>query len=153
MKAEKKPRERAAAENRSARHDFFILETVEAGIELKGSEVKSIRAGGVSLKEGYAHVDRGEVFLEGVHIAPYEYASAPLNPLRTRRLLLHRREIHRLGADLKERRLTLVPLRVYFKKGKAKVELGLAKGKKAHDKREAIKAREVRRELERVKPR
>ncbi len=81
------------AENRAARHDFFILETVEAGIELRGSEVKSIRNGGVSLKEGYAHFDRGEIFLEGVHIAPYEFTSSALNPLRSRRLLLHKREI------------------------------------------------------------
>ncbi|MFH1018865.1 MAG: SsrA-binding protein SmpB [Pseudomonadota bacterium] len=151
MSPEPKSSFQVIAENRTARHNFFILETIEAGIELLGSEVKSIRQGSVSLKEGYAHVDRGQVFLEGVHIAPYEFASASLSPVRPRRLLLHKREISRLGAEVKERRLTLVPLRIYFKKGMAKIELGLAKGKKLHDKREAIKERETRRELARVK--
>jgi SsrA-binding protein len=153
MKPDKKQLHRSVAENRSARHEFFILESVEAGVELMGSEVKSIRAGGISLKEGYAHIVRGELFLEGVHISPYEYASSVTDPLRSRRLLMHRREINRLDADMKQRRLTLVPLRVYFKNGRAKLELGLARGKKTHDKRAAVKERESRRELDRAKTR
>jgi SsrA-binding protein len=151
MPDEKKDSFRPVAENRSARHNFFILETFEAGIELRGSEVKSLRDGAVNLKEGYAHVDQGELFLEGVHITPYSHArKEEVDPVRKRRLLMHRREIHRIHAELQQKRLTLVPLRIYFKKGRAKLELGLAKGKKSYDKRATLKERESRRNLERV---
>jgi SsrA-binding protein len=149
MKREKDPNP-VAAVNRTARHEYAILETFEAGMALKGCEVKSIRAGGVNLKEGYAHVIRGELFLEGVHVSPYEYSSQPLEPIRSRKLLMHRREIHKIDSEIKLKGLTLVPLKLYFKNGRAKLELGLAKGKKAFDKRESIKKREVARELARA---
>lgn len=151
MPEERKNLQRSVAENRAARHNFFILESFEAGIELRGSEVKSLREGAVQLKEGYAHVEQGELFLEGVHISPYAHSrKEEVDPTRTRRLLMHRREIRRIQAELQQKRLTLVPLRIYFKKGRAKIELGLAKGKKSHDKRAALKERESRRSLERV---
>ncbi|MFH1262289.1 MAG: SsrA-binding protein SmpB [Pseudomonadota bacterium] len=151
MAEPKSDRYRSIGENRQARHNYFILETYEAGIELKGSEVKSLREGGVQLKEGYAHVENGEMFLEGVHISPYSHSrKEEAQPVRTRRLLMHRREIHRIHAELQQKRLTLVPLRIYFKNGRAKLELGLAKGKKTFDKRASIKERELRRSLERV---
>jgi len=142
------------ADNRQARHKYFILETYEAGMELKGSEVKSLREGKVQLKEGYAHVRRGELFLEGVHITPYKYANinAP-EAVRSRKLLMHRREIQRLQADLQRKNLTLVPLKLYFKRGKAKLQIGVAKGKKVHDKRQTIKKREAQRTLDRVQRR
>jgi SsrA-binding protein len=151
MPEENKDGTRNVAVNRQARHEFFILESFEAGIELKGSEVKSIREGTVNLKEGFAHIQRGEIFLEGVHIGPYSFANQfGHEAVRTRRLLMHKREISRLAAEIAQQRLTLVPLRVYFKKGRAKVEIGLAKGKKVHDKREAIKERESTRWIERA---
>ena len=146
---EKSSQTGAIAVNRSARHEFFILEKYEAGMELKGSEVKSLRDGGLNLKEGYAHVSRGEMFLEGVHIQPYEHASFKLDPVRSRKLLMHRREIRRIEEEVRRKGLTLIPLQVYFKHGRAKVELGLAKGKKAFDKREAIKKREAERAMRR----
>ncbi len=147
----KKESFRPIAENRQARHNFFILETYEAGIELKGSEVKSLREGTVQLKEGYAHVEAGELFLEGVHISPYSHSrKEEVNPIRSRRLLMHRREISRIQSETQQKRLTLVPLLIYFKKGRAKLELGLAKGKKVYDKRTALKEREAQRGLERV---
>jgi SsrA-binding protein len=147
---------RRVAENRAARHGYFVLESYEAGIELRGSEVKVLREGGVQLKEGYAHVVEGELFLEGVHISPYIHSrKEEVSPIRTRKLLMHRREIMRIHAEMQQKRLTLVPLRIYFKKGRAKLELGLAKGKKAYDKRATIKERDSKRSLERVhrKPR
>ncbi len=134
------------AENRQARHNFSILEIFEAGVELKGSEVKSIRKGNVQLKEGYAHVRNGELYLEGVHVNPYKFSShSGLEAVRKRKLLMHKREIVRIHAELSQNRYTLVPLRVYFKDGRAKVELGLAKGKKLYDKRAALKKRETER--------
>jgi SsrA-binding protein len=151
MPDEKKESFRPVSDNRAARHNFFILETFEAGIELQGSEVKSLRDGAVQLKEGYAHVVEGELFLEGVHITPYSHArKEEVIPTRSRKLLMHRREIRRIHAELQQKRLTLVPLRIYFKKGRAKLELGLAKGKKAYDKRATLKERESKRSLERV---
>ncbi|HLG19939.1 MAG TPA: SsrA-binding protein SmpB [Bdellovibrionota bacterium] len=151
MAEENKSGLKIVAVNRHARHDFFILESFEAGIELKGSEVKSIREGTVNLKEGFAHVHKREILLEGVHISPYSHANQfGHEPVRTRRLLMHRREINRIEADLQQQRLTLVPLRLYFKKGRVKVEIGLAKGKKLHDKREAIKEKESIRSMERA---
>jgi len=149
-------KERIAAQrditvNRRARHDFHIEETLEAGIVLTGSEVKSLRAGKAQLKDSYGRITNGEVWLWNAHISPYA-AAAQLGyePTRSRKLLLHRREIERLVGKVKERGLTLVPLRMYFKHGRAKVELGLARGKKLYDKRASIKERETRREVDRA---
>lgn len=150
------PNDRVAAQrditvNRRARHDFYIEETFEAGVVLTGSEVKSLRAGKAQLKDSYGRIQDGEVWLWNAHISPYA-AAAQLGhePTRSRKLLLHRREIERLLGKVKERGLTLVPLRMYFKHGRAKVELGLARGKKLYDKRAAIKERETRREVDRA---
>jgi SsrA-binding protein len=139
------------AVNKKARHQFLILDRFEAGIALQGTEVKSLRDGKVSLGEAYARIDDGEVFLLGAHIDVYK-AGSYLNhePTRRRKLLLHKREINRLVGKLNERGLTLVPLSMYFKRGLAKVELGLARGKKAADKRETIKKRDVSRDIERA---
>jgi SsrA-binding protein len=143
--------QRDIAVNRRARHDYFIEETVEAGLVLTGSEVKSLRAGKAQLKDSHARVQRGEVWLFNAHIS--EYAAAAQfghDPTRSRKLLLHRREIERLIGKVKERGLTLIPLRLYFKHGRAKVELGLARGKKLYDKRASIKERETKREVDRA---
>ena len=137
--------------NRRARHDFYIEETIEAGIVLTGSEVKSLRAGKAQLKDSYRRVQGGEVWLWNAHISPYAAAAQfGHEPTRARKLLLHRREIGRLLGKVQERGLTLVPLRMYFKHGRAKVELGLARGKKLYDKRAALKERETRREVDRA---
>ncbi len=135
--------------NKKAYHDYFILETYEAGIVLKGSEVKSLRAGKANLKNSYARIIKGELFLVGAHISPYEQADefARPDPTRTRKLLLHRRELEKLIGKTEEKGLTLVATKMYFKRGRAKVELGLARGKKLHDKRETLKKRTVEREL------
>ena len=137
--------------NRSAKRDFFILETLEAGIELIGSEVKSIRASKASLAESFAKIEDGQVLLYHMHIMPYEYAGVEQDPLRPKKLLLHRRQIEHLTAQVLQKRLALIPLKVYFKNGFAKVELGLAQGKKQYDKRETIKKREADRALARAK--
>ena len=135
------------AENRKAFHDYHILETFEAGVALLGTEVKSIREGRVNLRDSYAQVQRGEVLLDNVHIQPYSHRGyADHEPMRARRLLLHRHEIRKLIGKTVERGMTLVPVRMYFKNGRVKVALALAKGKQAHDKRDAIKKREVERE-------
>lgn len=142
---------KVAASNRRARHDYEILDTFEAGIALEGSEVKSIREGKVVLKDSFAHVRDGQVWLVGTYIAPYEFSrGGGHDPERTRKLLLHRREIERINAKLGEQGLTLVPLQIYLKDGKAKVELGLGRGKRTIDKREAIKERDQQREIERA---
>ncbi len=142
--------ERVASTNRKARHEYFILDSIEAGIVLTGTEVKSLRRSGASLTDGYADIVNGEVWLRGVHISPYEQGSyANVDPVRTRKLLLHRKEIHRLAGRLAQRGLTLIPLRVYFTKNVAKVELGLAQGKRAYDKRQDIARREMERSLKR----
>ena len=142
---------KVVARNRRARHEFDILETVEAGMELKGPEVKSIRAGHVSFQDAFARVERGEVWLHSLHISPYEQANrANVDPVRPRRLLLNRREIRHLGAKVDEKGLTLVPLDVFFSRGYAKVTLGVARGRKLHDKREALKRREQEREAQRA---
>nr|PZN70756.1 MAG: SsrA-binding protein [Bacillota bacterium] len=140
------------AENRKARHDYFVEETYEAGIVLVGSEVKSCRAGRVNLRDAYAQIKDGEIFLLNCHISPFEPANRfNHEPLRPRKLLMHKAEILRLYGKVRERGFTLVPLRLYFnQKGKVKVELALAKGKRAHDKREDIAAREARREIARA---
>ncbi len=138
--------------NRRARHDYHILESMECGIELKGTEVKSIRLGKVSLAESYAMVQRDEVKLENMQITPYEHGSYENHePKRSRKLLLHKKEILKLKQKIAEKGLTLVPLKLYFNaRGIAKVELGLAKGKKLFDKRETIKQRDTERELRRL---
>lgn len=137
--------------NRQAYHDYLVEETLEAGIALTGTEVKSIRAGKVNLRGAYARVKDGEVWLEGAHIAIYEQGTYMNHePLRPRKLLLHHREISRLVGRVQAKGLTLVPLKVYFKDNHVKVELGLARGKKLYDKRESIKERETQRELARV---
>ncbi|HAA90046.1 MAG TPA: SsrA-binding protein [Peptococcaceae bacterium] len=141
---------RVVAENRKARHDYFIDETYEAGIALVGTEVKSLRLGKVSLRDSYAVIQNGEVFLHNMHISPYEKGNRfNHDPKRSRKLLLHKQEIKRLLGKTQQRGYTLIPLRVYFKRGKAKVELALARGKKLHDKREEIARRDAQRELAR----
>jgi SsrA-binding protein len=138
------------ATNRRARHKFELLEKMEAGVELQGSEVKSLREGKASINEAYALIDKGEVWLRGAHIPPYLPASQENHePERPRKLLLHRREIERLIGKTAQRGLTLVPTRIYFKKGRAKVELALAKGREGRDRREDIQKRDQRREIER----
>ncbi len=143
--------ERTVVANRRARHDYHLEETYEAGLQLLGSEVKSLRAGRASLQDAYAKVRGGEVWLVNMHIAPYEQAG-PFNhdPLRPRKLLLHRSEIRRLVGKVKERGYTLIPLRVYFRRGLAKVELALARGKKQYDKRADIRKREAQRQIARA---
>jgi len=137
-------------DNRRARHEFHILESMEAGIALTGTEIKSIRQGGISLNEAYARVRDGELWLLGMHVPPYKQGSfSNVDPNRPRKLLLHREQIVRLGSRAAEKGLTIVPLRLYFTRGKAKIEIGLAKGKKIWDKREATAKREVEREIAR----
>ena len=139
------------ATHRKARFEYEILERLEAGIALLGPEVKSLRAGNASLVDAYAVVRRGEVFLVNAHISPYTQASREnSDPKRERKLLLHRAEIARLAAKVAERGLTLVPLQLYFREGRAKVELALARGRRRHDKRDAIREREQERELRRA---
>ena len=139
------------AVNRKARHEYFIEETYDAGIALSGTEVKSIRAGKVSLQESYARVEDGEMWLVGMHIAPYEQGSRwNLDPIRRRKLLLHKNEIVRLQAKSQQKGLALVPISLFFERGYAKIELGLARGKKLYDKREAIAERDAQREERRA---
>ena len=143
--------DRAIATNRRARHEYEILETLEAGLVLRGTEVKSLRAGLVNFKDSYATVRNGEVWLVGCHISPYSHGTdANHAPERDRKLLVHDREIKRRTGKIAERGLTLVPLKLYFKNGRAKLEVGLARGKKLHDKRSALREREVRREMDKA---
>ena len=143
--------DRSIATNRRARHEYEILETVEAGLVLRGTEVKSLRDGLVNFKDSYASVRNGEGWLLGCHINPYSHGTdANHDPDRDRTLLLHKKEIARLSGKISEKGLTLVPLRLYFKGGRAKVELGLARGKKLHDKRATLREREVRREMDKA---
>ena len=138
------------ARNRKARHDYFIIETVEAGMVLTGTEIKSVRSGKINLKDGYAKVQGSEVWLYNVHISPFEQGTYYNHePLRPRKLLLHKREIRKLYGKTREKGLALVPLRLYFKNGMVKVEIGVGKGKKMHDRREDIKQREERRSIAR----
>lgn len=142
---------KVVASNRRARHDFEIVEVFEAGMVLQGSEVKSLRDGRANLKDSFAHIKDGEVWLVGAYIAPYSFSrEGGHDPERARKLLLNRREIDRIAGKIAERGLTLVPLRMYFREGKAKVEIALARGRRTVDKREAIKEREQRREMERA---
>jgi SsrA-binding protein len=145
------PGEKLVASNRRAHHNFDILETHEAGLVLQGTEVKSLRDSRADLKESYARIEGNEAWLLGLHISPYAQGNrANHDPLRPRKLLLHRGEINRLLGKIMEKGLTLVPLRLYFKQGRAKVELGLARGRKTLDKRRAIREREERREVARA---
>jgi SsrA-binding protein len=137
--------------NRKARHEFEVLESVEAGIELKGPEVKSIRAGNVSFQDAHARVERGQIWLHSLHVSPYEQANRfNVDPVRPRRLLLNKQEIRRLAAKVEEKGLALVPLDLHFSRGYVKVTLAVARGRKLHDKREALKRREQNREARRA---
>jgi SsrA-binding protein len=139
------------ATNRKARHDYHIEDTFEAGIVLTGSEIKSLRAGQANLRDGFATVRAGELWLMNVHIAPYHQASYDNHePRRNRKLLMHRREINRLSGKLQEKGLTLIPLQIYLKNSRAKVELGLARGKKLYDKRESLRERDDHRQITRA---
>lgn len=145
---------KVVATNRRARHDYEIIDEFEAGLVLTGSEVKSLRAGKANLKDSFAYIRDGEVWLVGVYIAPYSFARlGGHDPERSRKLLLHRREIDRIAGSLAEKGLTLVPMRLYFKDGKAKVQIGLGRGKRTIDKRADLKKREHEREMERARRR
>ncbi len=142
--------EKLIANNKKAYHDYFIDESYEAGVALHGTEVKSMRMGKCSIKESFIRIENGEVFVYGMHVSPYEKGNLfNKDPLRVKKLLMHRREIDKLEGRIKEKGYTLVPLKVYFKQGKVKVEVGLARGKKLYDKRESIAKKDARREAER----
>jgi SsrA-binding protein len=151
-KKDEKPANRMIAQNRKAWHDYFIDEKFEAGLALQGWEVKSLRAGRAQLKEGYVIIDRGEAWLVGAHISPLTSASTHVqaNPTRARKLLLHRTELHKLIGAVERKGFALVPLDLHWQRGRAKIEIGLARGKKAFDKREDIKKRESDREMKRA---
>jgi SsrA-binding protein len=138
------------AENRKARHEYFILEEYEAGIELVGTEVKSVRLGNVNLKDSWCSIESGEIFIKGMHISPYEKGNIfNTDPTRVRRLLMHKKEINRLFGTIKQDGLTLIPLGLYFKDSKVKVKLGLCRGKKLYDKRSDAAKRDAKREIDR----
>ena len=142
--------EKNVVTNRRARHEYFVLESYEAGLALRGTEVKSLRAGSANLQDGHVLVRRGEFWLVGMHVSPFEKGNINNHdPLRDRKLLLHAKEIRKLAAKLQEKGLALIPLRVYFKRNLAKVEIGLCRGKKFFDKRETIKKRDVERQIQR----
>ncbi|RFU60820.1 SsrA-binding protein SmpB [Bacillus sp. V59.32b] len=139
------------AQNKKANHDYFIEETFESGIVLQGTEIKSIRAGKVQMRDSFAKIERGEVYLHNMHISPYEQGNRYNHePLRTRKLLLHRKQINKLIGETKEQGYTIVPLKVYLKNGFAKVLIGLGRGKKQYDKREDLKQKEAKRDIERA---
>lgn len=141
---------KVVATNRKARHTYFVLDTYEAGISLRGTEIKSIRAGQISISQAYVSIDGDEAYLVNAHIAPYDQASRfNHDPLRTRKLLLHRSEIRRIGEDVRQKGVTVIPLRIYLKDGLAKAEIATAKGKKLHDKRSDIAKRDAQREIDR----
>ena len=142
---------KSVAQNRKAYHDYFIEDKFEAGIELSGTEVKSIRQGNLNLKDSFCNIKNGEIFLLGMHVSPYEKGNIfNKDPRRTRKLLMHKREILRLGAKAQQDGYAIVPLSVYFKGPRVKVEIGLAKGKKLYDKREAAAQRDAKREMDRA---
>lgn len=146
-KTDRQKAEKIVAENRKAFHDYHILETFEAGVALMGTEVKAIREGRVNLRDSFGRVEQGEIFVLNIHISPYSHRGyAEHEPLRKRKLLLHKIEIRKLIGKTTERGMTLIPLRLYFKNGRVKIALGLAKGKKEYDRRETIKRRETDRE-------
>jgi SsrA-binding protein len=136
--------------NRRARHDYLVLDTFECGIVLAGGEVKSLREGRATLQDAYARIDGGEVWLHGMHITPYPFARVELDPDRPRKLLLHRREIDQLARATNERGMTLVPLRAFFKDRRVKVDLAVARGKRAYDKRRTLAERDAKRDMERA---
>jgi SsrA-binding protein len=139
------------AQNKKAYHDYFVLEKLEAGIELFGTEVKSVRQGKINLKDSWCFVKDGEMFVNGMHISPYEQGNIfNRDPLRTKRLLLHKKEIRRFYAQVKQEGLSIVPLSVYFKNGRAKLEIGLCKGKKLYDKREVAAKKDAQRNIDRA---
>lgn len=141
---------KAVAQNKKAYHDYFVLEKFEAGIELFGTEVKSIREGRLNLKDAWCSIKDGEIFVNGMHISPYEHGNIfNRDPVRVRRLLMHKREIMRLLGQTKQEGLTLIPLSVYFVRGRAKLEVGLCKGKKLYDKRETAAKKDAARNIER----
>lgn len=148
--AKQRETQKLIANNKKAYHDYFIDETYEAGIALHGTEVKSMRQGKCSIKEAFVRIENGEVFVYGMNVSPYEKGNIfNKDPLRVKKLLMHRYEINKLGSKVAEKGYTLVPLQVYFKEGKVKVEIGLARGKKLYDKREDIAKKDARRETER----
>lgn len=139
------------AENRKARHEYFVIESMETGIELVGTEVKSLRLGQVNLKDSWCLIDNGELFIKGMHISPYEKGNIfNRDPIRVRKLLMHRKEINRLFGKIKQDGLTLIPLSLYFKGSRVKVQLGLCKGKKLYDKREDAAKKDAKRQIERA---
>lgn len=141
----------ALAQNRKARHEYDIIDTIEAGIVLRGTEIKSVRAGQISLQDGFAAIEDGEIFLFNTHIAPYEQGNIHNHdPLRKRKLLMHQNQIDRLHGQVSQKGMTLIPLKVYIKNGVAKVLIGLAKGKRQYDKRETIKRRDQERQIDRA---
>ena len=151
MGKKKRDADTTIASNRAAFHNYFILESVEAGIQLQGTEIKSLREGGANLREGYVRFGGGEAFLVNVHISPYERGhSSNHETKRERKLLLHKAEIIRLGITIKQKGLTLIPLRLYWKGNRVKLEIGLGKGKRQYDKREAIAEREAKRDISRA---
>ena len=150
-KKKAKPSSSTLAQNKNARRNYEILDSFEAGISLLGSEIKSIRAGGANLRESYVRLKNSEIFLVGCHISPYQHSPVDAHePERDRKLLLHRREIDRLEGQVQQKGLTLVPIKLYLKGGRCKIEVGLGKGKKLHDKREDVKQKEAMRDIERA---
>lgn len=138
-------------DNRKARHDYFVLETIEAGIELVGTEVKSLRAGSVNLKDAWCSIENGEMYIKGMHISPYDHGNIfNCDPIRVRRLLLHKKEILKLFSQVKQEGLTLIPMSLYFKSSRVKVAVGLCKGKKLYDKREDMANKTAQREIDRA---
>ncbi|MBQ2692884.1 MAG: SsrA-binding protein SmpB [Clostridia bacterium] len=138
------------ARNKKAYHDYYVLESFEAGIELFGTEVKSVRQGKVNLKDAWCSIEKGEIYVNGMHISPYEFGNIfNRDPMRKRRLLMHKREINRLYGQLKQQGLTLIPLSAYFNRGRLKIQVGLCKGKKNYDKRESIARKDAEREAAR----
>lgn len=139
------------SQNKKAYHDYFILDTYEAGIELKGTEIKSVRKGSTNLKDAFIRIKNNEAFIENMHIAPYEQGNRfNHEPLRTRKLLLHKKQIKKLQKEVKENGLTIVPTKLYFNTSKLKVEIALARGKKLYDKRQDLKAKDAKRDVERA---
>ena len=152
MNKEHKEHIKIVAENRKARHDYFIIDKYEAGIVLKGTEVKSLRGGRANLKDAYGRIQNGEEFIHQMHISPYKFAYYNNHdPLRPRKLLLHKKEIKKLYGKINEKGMGLVPLRLYFKQGRAKVMIAVVKGKRKYDKRETIRRRDEQRDLDRAK--
>ena len=151
MPVKERPATKTIATNREARHEYFVIEALETGIELKGTEVKSLRAGGVNLKDSWVDIEEGELLVKGMHITPYDHGNIfNADPMRQRRLLAHKSEIRRLGQQCKLQGYTLVPLSLYFKHGRVKVELGLCKGKKLYDKRADAARRDAKRTIDRA---